>query len=110
MSPTWSADSRSIAYAEYTAGVGEGGGGPRLRISTVALDGSEPTTIYQSACCVQVSSGPAWSPDGEWILLGAMVGDDPAASGIVLLRPDGSDVRRRSGPAWEPVWQPIPND
>jgi hypothetical protein len=33
-----------------------------------------------------------------------------AESGVVLVRPDGSDARYVSDTAMEPVWQPIPED
>ena len=47
--PTWSSDSRSIAYARTpSSGVIRG---ERLELWTVAIEGGPPSRIYQSDCC-----------------------------------------------------------
>jgi Tol biopolymer transport system component len=108
--PTWSADSTSIAYV--TSPRGDAPNQQRNVLWTVAIDGGEPVQIYETDCCVDYGLpwSLSWSPDGEWIAFGVELADRPAESGVVLLRPDGSDVRYATGPALEPVWQPIPSD
>jgi Tol biopolymer transport system component len=79
---------------------------------TVPIDGGVPARIYETDCCVGYGLpwSLSWSPDSEWIAFGVEVTGKPSESGVVLLRHDGSDVRYATGPAMEPVWQPIPND
>ncbi len=104
--PTWSPDSSSVAYLAVS-----NDGAPdasKLTLWTVAIDGGEPTQIYESDCCYTGFAPPAWSPDGEWIALEVDVEDNAAESGVVLLRADGSEVRYAQGIPLEPVWQPIP--
>ena len=104
--PTWSPDSSSVAYLAVS-----NDGAPdasKLTLWTVAIDGGEPTQIYESDCCYSGFAPPAWSPDGEWIALEVDVEDNAAESGVVLLRADGSEVRYAQGIPLEPVWQPIP--
>ena len=104
--PTWSPDSSSVAYLAVS-----NDGAPdasKLALWTVAIDGGEPTQIYESDCCYSGFAPPAWSPDGEWIALEVDVEDNAAESGVVLLRADGSEVRYAQGIPLEPVWQPIP--
>ena len=107
--PTWSPDSASIAYVTTPRTAPNQ---QRNVLWTVAIDGGEPVQIYVSDCCVDYGLpwSLSWSPDGEWIAFGVEVGDRPSESGVLLLRPDGSDARYSTGPAIEPVWQPIPRD
>jgi Tol biopolymer transport system component len=78
------------------------------KLWTVALDGGTPTQLYESACCVAWHRPPAWSPDGQWIALGVDLEDRPSESGVFLVRPDGSEIRRATDMPLQPVWQPIP--
>ena len=107
--PTWSPDSASIAYVTTPRTVPNQ---QRDVFWTVAVDGGEPVRIYETECCVEYGLpwSLSWSPDGEWVAFGVDVTDEPSESGVVLVRPDGSDVRYARGRAMEPVWQPIPND
>jgi len=112
--PTWSADSASVAYLAVSVAnppISISNDPPvpsKLTLWTVAIDGDEPTQIYESDCCYSGFAPPAWSPDGEWIALEVEVEDNAAESGVVLVRADGSEVRRMQGIPLEPVWQPIP--
>jgi Tol biopolymer transport system component len=101
--PTWSPDSRQIAFAHCTdpacrttgtartVVVADAEGGNRREIATNAVD-------------------PAWSPDGAWIafrsdLVGGRLGPRGTrgmTGGLALVRPDGSD-RRTLVPASEVV-------
>jgi dipeptidyl aminopeptidase/acylaminoacyl peptidase len=103
-SPTWSSDSASVAYL---APVRDSTGLDRAALWTAAIDGGEPTRIYEPARFDGLGR-PAWSPDGEWIAVGVTVPE--RAAGVVLVRPDGSDVRFAPGMPLEPAWQPIPAD
>ena len=40
------------------------------------------------------SAVPAWSPDGQWIAIARMLGENWIPCGIYLVRPDGSDLHR----------------
>ena len=108
--PTWSADSTSIAYV--TSPRGDAPNQQRNVLWTVAIDGGEPVQIYETDCCVDYGLpwSLSWSPDGEWIAFGMELAGRASESGVLLVRPDGSDVRYSTGPAMEPVWQPIPKD
>ncbi len=107
---TWSPDSASIAYV--TSPRGAALGSSRNVLWTVAIDGGQPARIYETDCCLGygLPFSLSWSPDGEWIAFGVEVEGQPSESGVVLLRPDGSDVRYATSQAMEPVWQPIPEE
>ena len=81
--------------------------GSRVAIWTAEVDGGEPTRIYLSECCMLGYSAPTWSPDGEWITFGVRI-ENAADSGVILIRPDGSDLRYASAWPLGLEWQPIP--
>jgi Tol biopolymer transport system component len=108
-SPAWSADSTSVAYATTPMEIAPDG--RRFELWTVAIDGGEPQRIHEVECCIGALTGPAWSPDGEWIAFGTYPLHADAEPVTSLIRPDGSGLRVVSeGFAGEPVWQPIPRD
>jgi Tol biopolymer transport system component len=52
-------------------------------------------------------AGPAWSPDGAWIVFGRTLVDDSAA--LYAMHPDGTGLTRVVGPRFQPYlpdWQP----
>jgi dipeptidyl aminopeptidase/acylaminoacyl peptidase len=112
--PTWSADSSTVAYMQLTPEGSGDGSGQALSVSTVGLDGADPTRIWESGCCVTGYSAPSWSPDGAWIAFSVGGTGRAIESGVVLVSPDGADARSSAGhpwvPIWEPVWQPIPKE
>ncbi|HET9809067.1 MAG TPA: LpqB family beta-propeller domain-containing protein, partial [Candidatus Limnocylindria bacterium] len=69
--------------------------------------GGDARPITNSVDRMSVDLDPAWSPDGEWI---AFQGDEGAARGIWLVRPDGTGLRRLTdstmSPASSPAWSP----
>lgn len=107
--PTWSPDSRWVAFLASSAGDGLGHR-RSLEMWTVAIDGGEPTRIYDSGCWCAETGRPDWSPDGAWIAFGMDGGDTEAESGTFLIQPDGSGLRRISDMPLAPAWQPIPRD
>jgi Tol biopolymer transport system component len=104
--PTWSADSSTVAYIA-------GAPGPTqdalvLDLWTASLEG-EITRVHRSPCCPWDYTRPAWSPDGEWIAF-AVADESENESGLFLVRPDGSGLRRLSASVGEPAWQPLVED
>ena len=88
--PTWSPDSRSIAYAR-TPSIGINRG-ERFELWTVPFAGGPPSRIYQSDCCPEDWSPPAWSPDGRIHRLLGLDARQPGGVG------HGADSPRRNGP------------
>lgn len=60
----WSPDGTQLVYtiAIHNREKPHGNGG---QIWTVASDGSNPTMIFDSGCCLAFSLRPTWSPDGS---------------------------------------------
>jgi TolB protein len=83
--PTWSADSKRIAFVSAVHGENPGPySSPATTTITVAnTDGSERIDLTTQAAAW---ARPLWSPDGEWIAY-------RRADGLGLIRPDGSDSR-----------------
>ena len=105
--PSWSADSESVAFA--TTPIQDEINHPRLELWTVTIDGGEPQRIYATGCCIDGFTGPAWSPDGEWIAFGISRAVVSAGAAMFLVRPDGSDLHEIADTVLaEPVWQPLP--
>ncbi len=105
--PTWSADSATVAYlaAPNTNPIGSN----TFELWTAAIDGSEPTRIYETDRLYGLGL-PVWSPDGEWIAFGAVLEERDPESGLMLLRADGSEAQYAPGMPHDPAWQPIPED
>jgi len=104
--PTWSPDSRSIAYAR-TPSIGTSRG-EQFELWTVAFAGGPSSRIYQAECCSEDWSPPVWSPDGEYIAFWVLMPGSPEVSGTAAIRPDGTDLRWLSAQRLRPDWQPIP--
>jgi Tol biopolymer transport system component len=101
---TWSPDSSTIAYVATVDDVtGQG------ELRTISVDGGPATRIADLECCPWGPHGPAWSPDGQWIAF-AVYADAADESGVMIVRPDGSELQRVSDVTLDPVWQPIPRD
>lgn len=105
--PSWSADSRSVAYVMTPLDTAQRG--ERLQLWTIGIDGGEPRKLYESSCCLGMSEFPVWSPDGRTIALAYELEGTGDQGGIVFVSPDTGAVQEQPGVfLFEPVWQPIP--
>jgi len=86
----WSPDSRQIVFRSTRSG--------NWQLWRVNVDG---TGLTQLTNLPGEAHDPAWSPDGSTIAF-ASQGE------IMLMNPDGSNIRTLSGPGWEfrPAWSP----
>ena len=62
--PRWAPDGRSLAFLRRFVS----DEGPQAAVRVVALDGSEPKTLWQTGSLL-VGSGLTWSPDGRQLAL-----------------------------------------
>jgi len=104
--PAWSPDGARIVFLT-TPGTP---GAYEAEIWTINPDGTQPTRLYRSDCCIGSWGRPTWSPDGRYIAFAIGLGTpDPTPSGLYVLRADGTGLRKLAPrPAeMEPAWQPI---
>lgn len=110
MNPGWSPDGGRAAYLAYVPGPQPDPEGQGLigQIWTVAIDGTDPTKLFEGAdpCCRGAASwgGPVWSADGT--MLAFVTAND---NRLRLIGADGSNpidlgpANGRTSPAWRPV-------
>ncbi|MDX1449613.1 MAG: hypothetical protein R3246_11190, partial [Acidimicrobiia bacterium] len=81
-SPQWSPDSTMVAFADAAASFAADVSGRRWTIgSTGPQDGS-----------ADYRADPTWSPDGKWIILGAVEQRFEKLRRLHVVRPDGSQL------------------
>jgi TolB protein len=93
--PTWSPDSRHLAFASARTGL--------FQIYSMRADGSRQRRLSHQ---VEDCETPAWSPNGRWIVFSCQLGYWK----LVRMRPDGSGERRllpgypltETSPSWTP--------
>ncbi|MGH9403856.1 MAG: winged helix-turn-helix domain-containing protein [Terriglobia bacterium] len=85
-----SPDGRMIAYTKTEKKV--------AHIVVAPVEGGPERQLTRST-----STTPRWSPDGQWI---AFSPDRGYASGVFIVRPDGSGIRRVTSVGGWPVWLP----
>jgi Tol biopolymer transport system component len=101
--PEWSPDGSRIAYTVASTPTGPAA----VEWWVMSADGSEQRLLH-------ASTGPyysdwtaaRWSPDGRFIAF-AIGQTDRDESGLFLIRPDGSDLRRVSESVVQLYWRPL---
>jgi WD40 repeat protein len=89
--------------------------GPDDRVPGVWVVGIDGADQHRLSPPGVLEAGPVWSPDGAWLAFGSERGRqasegetlDDIATGIYLMRPDGSEPRLLvpdAGPGWHETW------
>jgi len=90
----WSPDSQWLVHRRYVAGAPE--------LFVMDTTGAQPLRLTNDQAD---DRGPAWSPDGGWIVW-EFVSSNPAEAGLWLMRADGSDRRLLHAGGFDPAWAP----
>jgi Tol biopolymer transport system component/imidazolonepropionase-like amidohydrolase len=99
--PTWSPDGKSIAFLTDRTGV--------ENLWVANADGSNPRAVSKDTKTndrPQIMASPAWTPDGEFIVVSKSRPPDPGTFGLFMYHRDGG-TGVRVGPAPPP--QPSPD-
>jgi Tol biopolymer transport system component len=88
----WASDNNLIGYLRLPQGNSDN----RAELHVLNLTSGEDAVVYQvpgPVCCSSIGSA-TWSPNGGWLAFGMQNPD--AESGVFLIRPDGSGLRKVS--------------
>ena len=99
--PAWSPSGDLIAFVWTSADF-------RSEVRVVGVDGGGARTVY---ACGRLCLSPEWSPDGRLLAVTNLHGG-PANSSLMVMSPDGSNVRRIDTDLLGPLmiaWQPRPD-
>jgi dipeptidyl aminopeptidase/acylaminoacyl peptidase len=88
--PTMTPDADRVAY------ISDRGGAPEVWVQDVVIDGSLPEARRVSFCDDPVIA-VSWSADSAWLAC-AVATDGGVRTQVWVVRPDGTDARRISGP------------
>jgi DNA-binding winged helix-turn-helix (wHTH) protein/Tol biopolymer transport system component len=91
--PALSADGERVAFTVQSSG--------RTWLYVMSSDGSGARRVAQQ---LDVRGAPAWSPDGKWIAIAALQGDEPRL--FKIPDPEGAAVALTDEYALDPVWSP----
>ena len=103
--PAWSPDGTQVSWfvtpGKHRNFVAE--------VWTARRDGSQPTRLTHSGCCVSDWSAALWSPDGKRIALGLSLDPNKLADLLVIDAGSGAEVDRVTGHGSGPMaWQVRP--
>ena len=100
---SWSPDGRHLAY--FTTPRVDGGFTAQLRVLDVST--GDDRVVHESPCCVSDWSPPQWSSGGTELVLSIQLDGAPQASGLFVVRVDGSGAERLTAdPLTDPMWRP----
>ncbi len=104
-SPAWSPDGRRVSWfvtpGKHRNFVAE--------VWTARRDGSRPTRLTHSGCCVSDWSAPLWSPDGKRITLGLSLDPQKLGDLLVIDSASGAELDRVTGQGSGPMaWRARP--
>lgn len=91
---SWSPDGRRLAIQFGTS------------LVVREVDGSgQDVVVFSGSYPDDLALSPTWSPDGHWLAFQRMSAGKPATGSIWLVRPDGTNLLRLTGPGWVgPAW------
>jgi Tol biopolymer transport system component len=97
--PSWAPDGKEIVFRGLSKD------GKSFDLLMVNEDGAGLRRLTNDADAVAVTN-PAWSPDGRWIAFERVNYEAGAGTGLYVMRPDATGLKRLALNASEPAWSP----